>query len=239
MGALTFEFPLSSKLSESNLESLESRLATTVVTQNISFADQLRPSYLTERSFEMTADNRKRFSSDQPPSAQQSDVQIREYQPFGGLDVTKRSRFELLSAYLDGEVTPDEHRMVKSWLTDDPGVQCLYQRLLSLRRGLQTLPTPHATVSVEQTVESVMIRLSQRFRLTLLAGAGTAAALLLAGLSGLLEGQPGFWEFAGNKQLSPDSSDVLEIALDQPAIEIPQAPMALDTFSDMTQDGEN
>lgn len=188
----------------------------------------------------MTADNRKRFSSDQPPSAQQSDVRIREYQPFGGLDVTKRSRFELLSAYLDGEVTPDEHRMVKSWLTDDPGVQCLYQRLLSLRQGLQALPTPHAAASVEQTVESVMVRLSQRFRLTLLAGAGTAAALLLAGLSGLFEGQTGFLELARSKQqLKPDSGDVLEIALDQPAIEIPTAPMALDSFSNTPQDGEN
>ena len=186
----------------------------------------------------MTADNRKRFSSDQPPSAgKKVDVEIRECQPFGGLDVTKRSRFELLSAYLDGEVTPDEYHMVKSWLTDDPGVQCLYQRLLSLRRGLQTLPTPPVTVPVEQTVESVMIRLSQRFRLTMLAGAGTAAALLLAGLSGLFEGQIGFLELARNRQLSPES-DVLEIALDQPAIEIPQAPMEFDSLSDELQDGE-
>ena len=185
----------------------------------------------------MTADNRKRFSSDQLLSAQEPGAEVGEYQPFGGLDVTKRSRFELLSAYLDGEVTPDEYRMVKSWLTDDPGVQRLYQRLLSLRRGLQALPTPHADISVEQTVESVMFRLSKRFRLTLLAGAGTAAALLLAGLSGLFEGQPGLLELAGSKQLNPESGDVLELALDQPAIEIPQAPMAPDSF-DEPQDGQ-
>ena len=185
----------------------------------------------------MTADIRKRFSSDQSPSAQAVDVDIRKDQPFGGLDVTKRSRFELLSAYLDGEVTPDEHRMVKSWLADDPGVQRLYQRLLSLRRGLQTLPTPPATVSVEQTVDSVMIRFTQRFRLTLLAGAGTAAALLLAGLSGLFEGQIGLLELAQKKQLSPEG-DVLEIALDQPAIEIPTASMELDSFSDAPQVGD-
>lgn len=239
MGALTLEFPLLSELSESNLGFLLiSRLDFNCSYSEYVCADLLRPSYLTERSFEMTADNRKHFSSDRPSSAQPADVEVRECQPFGGLDVTKRSRFELLSAYLDGEVTPDEHRMVKSWLMDDPGVQSLYQRLLSLRRGLQTLPTPPTTASVEETVESVMIRLSQRFRLTLLAGAGTAAALLLAGLSGLLEGQIGLLELARNRQLGTEG-DVLEIALDQPAIEFPQAPMALESFSDAPQDGDN
>jgi hypothetical protein len=49
------------------------------------------------------------------------------------LDVTKRDRFELLSAYLDGEVSPEERRLVTTWLADDPETQCLYQRLLHLR----------------------------------------------------------------------------------------------------------
>ncbi|MEM9769414.1 MAG: zf-HC2 domain-containing protein, partial [Cyanobacteria bacterium P01_D01_bin.71] len=55
------------------------------------------------------------------------------------LDATKRDRFELLSAYLDGEVSPDERRLVATWLDKDPEAQCLYRRLLQLRQGFQGL----------------------------------------------------------------------------------------------------
>ena len=60
------------------------------------------------------------------------------------LDVTKRDRFELISAYLDGEVTPAERLLVTNWLAHDPEVQNLYRRLLLLRQAFRTLPSSTA-----------------------------------------------------------------------------------------------
>jgi hypothetical protein len=47
----------------------------------------------------------------------------------GLMDMVKRDRFELLSAYLDGEVTATERKQVEEWLANDASVQCLYARL--------------------------------------------------------------------------------------------------------------
>ncbi len=152
-------------------------------------------------------------------------------QAFGDLDAVKRDRFELLSAYLDGEVTPDERRQINRWLADDPGAQCLYNRLLKLRQGIQTLPVPTAEVSVEQTLSCVLQRVGQRIRLLALAGAGTAAVLVLGGISGVLEGRPGLFKLA--QLASPAAEDaVLEVALDEPIIEIPKSAVAPATFSE-------
>jgi len=43
------------------------------------------------------------------------------------MDMLKRDRFELLSAYLDGEVTAAQRQQVEDWLGNDPEVQ-LYAR---------------------------------------------------------------------------------------------------------------
>ena len=61
-------------------------------------------------------------------------------------DVTKRDRFELVSAYLDGEVTPAERLLVANWLAHDPEVQRLYRRLLLLRQAFRTMPSELSTV---------------------------------------------------------------------------------------------
>jgi anti-sigma factor RsiW len=53
------------------------------------------------------------------------------------MDMHNRNRFELLNAYLDGEVTADERRQIENWLTTDPQVQCLYARALKLRQKWQ------------------------------------------------------------------------------------------------------
>ncbi|MFM8202724.1 MAG: anti-sigma factor family protein, partial [Dolichospermum sp.] len=55
------------------------------------------------------------------------------------MDMQKREYFELLSAYLDGEVTATERRQVEQWLSTDASVKCLYKRLLNLRQGLQNI----------------------------------------------------------------------------------------------------
>ncbi len=46
------------------------------------------------------------------------------------MDMYKRDHFELLSAYLDVEVTASQRRQIEHWLTTAPEVQCLYTRVL-------------------------------------------------------------------------------------------------------------
>ena len=84
-------------------------------------------------------------------------------QSIGTMDMLKRDRFELLSAYLDGEVTAAEKRQVEDWLANDPESQRLYGRLLKLRTGVQTIPAP-AAQPVEQTISQVYQRMHRRSR---------------------------------------------------------------------------
>lgn len=84
--------------------------------------------------------------------------------PLGGapdcLDNLKRDRFEMISAYLDGEGSSDERRLVECWLQSDTTVQQLYARLLRLRQGIQSIPVPvSSTAAVEQTIDQVFARL--------------------------------------------------------------------------------
>lgn len=158
----------------------------------------------------------------QSPTSRPLSLAPKRRQAFSDLDATKRDRFELLSAYLDGEVTPDERRLINHWLAEDPGAQCLYRRLLKLRQGIQSLPIPDSEDSVEQTLSCVIQRVGQRIHLMALAGAGTAAVLVLGGISGVLEGRPSLLQFADLTQPTMEG-DVLEVALDEPVIEIPKA----------------
>lgn len=149
-------------------------------------------------------------------------------QPLGALDNLKRDRFELLSAYLDGEVTAAERRQVEGWLQNDPTVQCLYSRLLKLRQGMQSLPIPAPEQSAEQAAEQVFSRLSRRPKIAL-AWAGVAIAATFVGvLSNVFS--PSYQSPAPQVADFPDVPDVsttaLMIAVDRPVIEIPKAPIS-------------
>ncbi|MGI0490487.1 anti-sigma factor family protein [Alkalinema pantanalense CENA528] len=97
-----------------------------------------------------------------------------------GVMNVQRDRFELLSAYLDGEVTADERRQVESWLVEDAKMQQLHQRLVKLRQGFQSLPAPQPMQPIDQTIEQVMQKVDRRPRLTVLWGGGMAAAAAVA-----------------------------------------------------------
>lgn len=160
-------------------------------------------------------DSQRRHESDSHSSSSSS------------LDNLKRDRFELLSAYLDGEVTPQERRQVEHWLRVDRTMQCLYTRLLQLRCQIQTMPIPKAERSVEDTVEAVYKRLDRRPRRYLAWGGAAVAAVFCALISTNL---PSF-NYASNRidediieQSESDvPTDALVISLDQPVIDIPQA----------------
>ncbi|MGF1478064.1 MAG: anti-sigma factor family protein [Cyanophyceae cyanobacterium] len=135
------------------------------------------------------------------------------------MDNSERDRFELLSAYLDGEVTPAERRQVQQWLDNDPSMQQLYARLLRLRQGIQHLPCPDVQQPSKQLTEAVFQQIDrQRNRRRALWGGGIAA-LVIGALSGLLAERP-LPRFA---QAPESSSEQLVIALNKPAVAIPAA----------------
>lgn len=151
--------------------------------------------------------------------------------PTDAMNSLKRDRFELLSAYLDGEVTAEERRQVESWLRHDPSVQQLYNRLLKLRQGMQTLSIP-SPEPVEQTVAQVITRVDRQPRSWLTWGGVAIAATFLVFLSDLGYSPSSRLQPVADVPVSSDSevlnpalveSEALMIALDQPIIEIPKA----------------
>lgn len=146
--------------------------------------------------------------------------------PLGSLDTQKRDRFELLSAYLDGEVSPVERQQVEAWLATDPQVQRLYKRLLTLRQGLQTMPVPVSARSAEQTVNQVLSHLDRRRRQRAVTWGGAAiAATFIAAVSGILtDSRPFAPKFAQSPApVVADSSEPLMIAINKPLVNIPKS----------------
>ncbi len=122
--------------------------------------------------------------------------------PVVELDAMQRDRFELLSAYLDGEVTATERQQVENWLESDPEVQCLYKRLLKLRQGMQSLslqPSKQSPYSpeqpTEQSVKRILQHLNRKPRRSLMYGGATAAALCIFAL---------LFQFPGRRTTNPD-----------------------------------
>ncbi|HEY9877684.1 MAG TPA: hypothetical protein V6D29_04470 [Leptolyngbyaceae cyanobacterium] len=150
------------------------------------------------------------------------------------IDVIKRDRFELLSAYLDGEVTPAERQLVNTWLTQDPTAKCLYNRLLQLRQGFKSCPPEPLSSTPDETVASVFQCLNKRFQKTCMAGAGVLAIGTLGLLSGVFGPRYAPMQWASDSSSSVANADVLQVALDKPAFPIPQASDAAPSLSTMS-----
>ncbi len=131
----------------------------------------------------------------------------------------KRDRFELLSAYLDGEVTAAERHQVEQWLEHDPEAQAMYARLMRLRQGMRSLSLPTSEVPVEQTVEQVFSRLERRPRRAIAWGGAGIAAALVGALATLLA--PDAVQQVAQQPQSDLPTDGLMIALDRPVVDIP------------------
>ncbi len=105
-------------------------------------------------------------------------------------DAFHGDRFELLSAYVDGEVTAAERKQVEEWLATDPTVQQLHSRLMKLRQAFRAMPSPAPVQPVEKTVEQVMAKLDRRPNLRLVWGGGAAIAAAVIGAVSLLAFRP-------------------------------------------------
>lgn len=143
----------------------------------------------------------------------------RANQSIGTMDMLKRDRFELLSAYLDGEVTAAQRQEVEDWLSNDPESQRLYGRLLNLRQGLHTMPVPTAQQPVEQTLDQVYQRMHRRdHRRTIVWGGSAIAAIVIGAVSTVLPTRQVLQMAKSPTQLEP-----LMVALNDPVVEIPKA----------------
>lgn len=132
-----------------------------------------------------------------------------------------RDRFELLSAYLDGEVTATEGQQVEDWLASDPEARNLYHRLLNVRSAFQSMPVPTPQKSAQQLANAVFQSIDaekQRQRRWAWQG-GAIAALFLATLSGVMVNRQTTTQVAETPAPLKASDDVM-IALNEPVVEI-------------------
>lgn len=151
----------------------------------------------------------------------------------------QRDRFELLSAYLDGEVTASERHQIEHWLATDPDTQRLYARLLLLRQKLQTMPISKSEQSVEQLVDRVTARIEHRPR-RLVWGGLAVAALLVGAILGTIPRQTYAPSVANSIDSTEDvPSDSLMIAISHPPIEIPKTAIASPIDSSLQQSDLN
>jgi anti-sigma factor RsiW len=127
-------------------------------------------------------------------------------------------RFELLSAYIDGEVTPQERLQVQHWLDTEPKFQQLYVQLLRLQKDLDQIPIPPTDINLltEKVFTNIDKRRNQRL---VLLGSGIIAAITL-GLTSLGGSRPSTqMAYQGDGGAEP-----LMIALNRPILEIPSFP---------------
>ncbi|MDJ0510431.1 MAG: anti-sigma factor [Crocosphaera sp.] len=128
-------------------------------------------------------------------------------------------RFELLSAYMDGEVTAQERKQVQEWLDSDPEFHQLYKQLLRVQREVPTIPIPESSVSSEvlsQGVFDAIDRQDSKKRGLVASGLGVAAVIVGAVVHVCLQDglSPRYAQTNGD-------NEALTIALNRPVVEIP------------------
>jgi anti-sigma factor RsiW len=143
------------------------------------------------------------------------------------MDSLQRDRFELLSAYIDGEVTADERKQVQQLLATDSEMQRLYSRLTKLRQGMQQLPVPTPEATARETTEQVFSRIDKRRnRRVAIWGGAAIAALFVSTVGGILPGNRLLVPQMAQQPKRDTASEPLLIAVNKPLIEIPKAAIA-------------
>lgn len=139
--------------------------------------------------------------------------------PQGNVTTMMRDRFELLSAYLDGEVTAAERRQVDEWLANDPVTKRLYLRILSMQQSFQSMPVPKSEQSAQELAAKVLQRVERKPKRVMVWGGCAIAALLVAVVSGVAGGRQLFAPQFAQSPVNSDS-DGLVVALNEPVVEI-------------------
>ncbi|WP_242031199.1 anti-sigma factor [Anabaena sp. FACHB-1237] len=154
-------------------------------------------------------------------------------QSTGSITMRKRDCFELLSAYLDGEVTANERRQVEEWLSTDKAIRDAYKKQLHIRQELRNMPIPASEHSCETIIQQVFARVNRRYQLKWILSGSAIAACVCATINGVL---PSFktFQIAENNILQTQSANIKPIvinsspmvALNNPVMEIPKTAIA-------------
>ncbi len=131
-------------------------------------------------------------------------------------------RFELLSAYLDGEATASERQQVQAWLASDPAFANQYRQMQRMQQAISAIPVPSSDRSATQLADAVFAKIEHRRtrnKMRWIGGGAIAATLMtaLAGLGGLLGINNSQLQMA-NKANTPAP---LMVALNDPILSIP------------------
>jgi anti-sigma factor RsiW len=129
-----------------------------------------------------------------------------------------RDRFELLSAYIDHEVTADERRQVEAWINEDPAFAKMHRRMTKLQLGFQQLPSPVMAEHVDLTIAKVIKKVDQSWpdwRVLTGIGGAVAAAAAIAAITLFPNTSPQL-ATKSSDQLQLPAPSTLMIALDQP-----------------------
>ncbi len=131
-------------------------------------------------------------------------------------------RFELLSAYLDGEVTASERQQVESWLADDPAFQQQHRQMQKIHQAFPSISIP-STQPAQNLATDVFAKIDrQRNQHLAWFGGGAIAATVaatIAGLGGLFGDPSPQLQFAANSKAETPAP--LMVALNDPILAIP------------------
>lgn len=139
-------------------------------------------------------------------------------------------QLELLSAYFDGEATPEECQQVQQLLDENPEFKQQYLHLHQIRQGLQAMPVPTGQ-STQHLSNQVFRRLRwSRGKVVSLWGGGAIAALFMAGIvsnipkadqSEVAKTSPGIEAPVATENAQPPE-EALIVALNRPVLQIPK-----------------
>lgn len=131
-------------------------------------------------------------------------------------------RFDLISAYIDSEVTVEEKKLVQHWLDHDAAAKKLYRQLLGLQTNLRQIPV-QATIASDRLAEQVFRKVAgQRRRQCYVCGGAILTAMAITVGSYFVSGRNDpFSQMASSPSSISPEGDHLMIALNHPIIEIP------------------
>jgi len=155
-----------------------------------------------------------------------------------GPDPVPFEQFELVSAYLDNEVTENERHQVEHWLATDAKIQALYADLGGMTDCLKQAPVP-LSASPEQVLAGVMAKMETRQRKRHRWGGAAIAAGLAATVGAISVGlrQPGL-QFAQHGPLDPEADNgPLELAQSPTPVLDPVIDPVIDTVAASPDDG--
>ncbi len=134
--------------------------------------------------------------------------------------------FELLSAYVDGELSTSQKNQVQALLDQDPQIKQVYTQLLALQSQMQHSIAPPSEKSVDEITKGVFRLIEhRRSRRRKLVWGGGATAALLAIISGMIPGISPALKMAKLDAPAVVNSPafMLAVAVNKPAINIPKS----------------